>query len=58
MKRFKKLYDCLLESDELYSGMTGDWEKDKDRFIREQKELEELANLTQIDLDAEEEHFN
>lgn len=58
MKRFKKLYECLLESDELYSGMTGDWDKDKDRFIREQKELEELANLTQIDLDTEEEHFN
>lgn len=58
MKRFKKLYECLLESDELYSGMTGDWDKDKDRFIREQKELEELANLTQIDLDTEEEYIN
>lgn len=58
MNRFKKLYDYLLESEELHDGMTGDWEKDKKKFIREQKELEELANLTQIDLDTEEEYFN
>ena len=43
---YKNLYDCLLESDELYvmfRGMKGDWEKDKKRFIEEQEKLENLV---------------
>lgn len=49
--RFKNLYNCLLESDELsmFKGMKGDWEKDKERFIKEQLKLEELANIIEID---------
>jgi hypothetical protein len=31
--------------------MTGDWEKDKDRFIRYQLEMEEMANIKNLDLD-------
>lgn len=54
MSRFKKLYESMLESGELkevFSNMKGDWEKDKLKFIREQEELEELLNVTNIDLD-------
>lgn len=49
---FKNLYNCLLESEDLHTlfrGMTGDWEKDKKRFIKEQLKLEELANIIDID---------
>jgi hypothetical protein len=48
---FKNLYDCLLESDELYvmfRGMTGTWEKDKKKFIEEQLKLEGLANVKNV----------
>lgn len=53
---FKKLYDCLLDSEDLktiYKGMTGDFEKDKEKFIRFQTELEQLANVIEIDLNEE-----
>lgn len=53
---FKSLYTCLLESEDLhvlYKGMTGDWEKDQKIFIKNQKALEELANIIEID-DTEE----
>ena len=30
---------------------TGDWEKDKKKFISFQVEMEKLANLTDIDLE-------
>lgn len=46
-KQFKKLYDSLLESGELldmFPSMKGKWEVDKNRFVREQTELEELLN--------------
>ena len=55
MNRYKQLYDCLLESKELYVGMTGDWEKDKKEFIKQQQELEDLANLKIVDIDEDEE---
>ncbi len=48
---FKSLYNCLLESDELYvmfRGMTGKWEKDKKRFMEEQLKLEKLANVKDV----------
>lgn len=54
MSRYKKLYDAILESGELkkiYHGMTGDWEKDQKKFIKEQKLLEEFAG----DIDIEDE---
>lgn len=49
--RFKNLYKCLLESDELkmFKGMKGEWEKDKERFIKEQLKLEDLANIIDVD---------
>lgn len=49
---FKKLYDCLLDSEDLqtmYKGMTLDWDKDKDKFIKFQEELETLANIQDVD---------
>lgn len=49
---FKALYTCLLESEDLYvmyKGMTGVWESDKNNFIKNQKALEELANIIEID---------
>lgn len=44
----------MLESGELsvvFPLMSGVWEKDKNRFVREQTELEELINFKSIDLD-------
>lgn len=48
--RFKSLYDYLLESNELnmFKGMKGNWEKDKEKFIKEQLKLEELANIIDV----------
>jgi len=49
---FKKLYDCLLDSEDLktmYKGLTLVWEEDKEKFIRFQTELEQLANITNVD---------
>lgn len=53
---FKKLYDCLLDSEDLktiYKGLHGNWEEDKEKFIRFQTELEQLANVIEIDLNEE-----
>jgi hypothetical protein len=47
----EKLYNYLLENGELFkicSKMTGDWEKDKEKFTREQEELEELTRDFEI----------
>ena len=36
-ERFRNLYDSLLQTDELFvmfAGMTGDWEKDKNNFVK------------------------
>ena len=54
MEKYRSLYNCLLESDELYvmfEGMTGIWEKDNKKFTKAQEELEDLTNLMSIDLD-------
>lgn len=54
MDRFKVLYDSMLESgdlSEVFPSMSGEWEKDKKKFIYEQTELEKLINLQSIDLD-------
>ena len=51
MNNYRNLYDCLLESDELYvmfDGMSGDWGKDSKKFIQAQKDLEEFANLKDV----------
>lgn len=53
-KRFKSLYQWMLQKNELSDFLpraTGDWEKDKKRFIAFQIEMEKLANLTDIDLE-------
>lgn len=50
--RFRDLYNYLLESGELlerFPKFKGEWEKDKKAFIKEQRELEELANIQNID---------
>jgi hypothetical protein len=56
---YQNLYNCLLESDELYElfdNMTGIWEKDKIKFIEAQKELEQITkHLTVEDLIEEQE---
>ena len=55
-ERFRNLYDSLLQTDELFvmfTGMTGDWEKDKNSFIKAQKELEDIINFKDV-TDAEE----
>lgn len=45
--REKELYESLLEADQL-KGFSGDWEKDKNKFIKFQKELEEMANIIEV----------
>ena len=55
-ERFRNLYDSLLQTDELFimfEGMTGDWSKDREKFIRAQKELEDIINFKDV-TDAEE----
>lgn len=46
MSRYKKLYDFMLENGELqliFPDLIGDWEKDKNQFIYEQKQMEDLT---------------
>ncbi len=53
-ERFKKLYDALLECEELYvmfNGMTGDWEKDQKRFVKAQKSMEDSINFKDVDFE-------
>ena len=50
--RFKNLYNYLLKSKELYQLMfkaTGDWEQDKARFIKIQTDMEDMANIKDIE---------
>lgn len=54
------LYKSMLDSGELFEvfpTLTGKWEKDKKSFIREQEELEKLANITYIDLDEDADEY-
>lgn len=47
-KRFENLYKALLENEDLhlmFAGMKGTWEEDRDRFIKAQKELENVVNF-------------
>ena len=51
MSNYKNLYTCLLETEELFelfSGMTGSWTEDKEKFIVAQKEMEDLAGFIDI----------
>ena len=53
-QRFKSLYQWMLQKNELNDFLpkaTGVWEKDKDKFISFQKEMEKLADLTDVDLE-------
>ena len=53
-KRFKNLYMWMVQKKEINDFLpnaTGEWEKDRSRFIRFQQEMEKLANLTDIDLE-------
>ena len=50
-ERFKNLYDSLPQTDELFvmfEGMTGYWEKDKNRFVKAQRELEDIVNFKDV----------
>lgn len=52
MRDFKKLYDCLLETEELYimfPKMTGIWKNDEKKFIKAQKQLEQDAKAFNVD---------
>lgn len=54
MDRFRQLYDVLLDSGDLKKlvpQMKGNWEEDKNKFVRFQRELEELANATDLDIE-------
>lgn len=50
MEQHKHLYDFLLESGELFYGMTGNWEKDKKKFCEMQEKLNDII----VDYDEEE----
>lgn len=52
MREFKSLYDCLIQTKELnkmFPRLSGEWEKDEKKFIQYQKELENLANIKEVD---------
>lgn len=52
MRDFKKLYDCLLETEELYilfPNLTGVWGKDQKKFIKAQTDLEQDAKAYIVD---------
>ena len=52
MRDYKKLYDCLLNTEELHKmfpKLSGKWENDKNKFIQYQSELESLANIQEVD---------
>ena len=56
MKKYKQLYECLLETEELHKmfpKLSGDWEQDKNKFIQYQQDLESLANVIDTDIDEE-----
>lgn len=55
MSRFKQLYDSLLETEDLklYGSFTGDWEKDKKKFIQLQTDLEAQAEVLDVDFDED-----
>lgn len=56
MSRYKKLYEALLENGDLFElseDMSGDWELDRKEFIRLQQEMEEIVNVTKVELDDE-----
>ncbi len=63
MSRFKKLYETLLENEDLYllfPDMTGEWVEDKDEFIEVQRRMEtEASDIEHLDayslLETEEE---
>ncbi len=47
MKEVKKEYDAMLNSGDLeilFPDMTGNWEKDKNRFIRNYNKNQEILN--------------
>lgn len=51
-ENYKKLYTCLLETEDLhrmFPKLSGTWEADKNKFIKYQKELEQGANVIDID---------
>ena len=53
-ENYKKLYTCLLDTEDLhrmFPKLTGVWEADKKKFIQYQTELENLANITEIEND-------
>ena len=53
-QRFESLYRWMRQKEELNDFLpkaTGVWEQDKDKFISFQKEMEKLADLTDVDLD-------
>ena len=51
--RYRKLYDFMLANGELDSMFVGNWEEDGFLFIKEQEELEALAEITEIDIDED-----
>lgn len=56
MSEIKKLYNALLEEQELFTslrGMTGDWEKDKQRFgVYYEEQMKMLNDFDIVDEDA------
>ena len=54
--RFKELYSFLKSNGELsqvFPRATGDWDKDSERFIKFQLELEQLAQATDVEIEED-----
>jgi hypothetical protein len=60
MSEYKKLYDQLLNSGDLYEvfpDLTGEWSKDKKEFIELQDEMDYIIT-TELIIDEEEQEEN
>ncbi len=47
MYRYKQIYKIMTDSEDLfhvYDGMTGNWNEDKDEFIKQHQALESISN--------------
>ena len=59
MSRYKRLYESMSAAGDLkevFPRLSGEWLKDKDKFIKEQQRLEEVINL-EVEIEEEDNDY-
>ena len=59
MSRYKRLYESMSiagDLKEVFPRLSGEWLKDKDKFIKEQQRLEEYINL-EVEIEEEDNDY-